>query len=458
MSIFTRKQNGGGLMDVIRCDEASYLIWKWHPEGTTQGANRKENSIRWGSSLRVKAGEVAVFVYTSSSGRPMDYIEGPYDGFLQTKNLPVLTGLLGLAYAGNTPFQAEVYFINLANVIQTRFGVPYFDVFDPRFLDFGVPTAVRGTITFKITDYMNFIALHRLDNFSLDTFQAQIKDAVTRYVKSTVANAPVQHNIPVIQLERAIAEINELVEENLSVRLYKDFGVSVSGVDIGAIEIDKSSEGYQKLMSVTQNVTAQKVQAQTEVDIKEMRDSQKIGVFQRVAKAFTDIKEDAYARRKQTQSANYAAYQTEAAENVGVAGAEGLGKMGNGAANAGGGMNPGAMMAGMALGSAVGQNMAGTMNNMMGTINQNSQPQQSSAVSVTPPPIPSSTFYVAVNGQPAGPYDLNAIKQMIESGQMKKDTLIWKQGMSNWIKSEDVSEISVLFNSNPPGMPPIPSP
>lgn len=50
----------GGLMDVIRCDESDYLVWKWSPTGEK---SRKENAIRYGSSLRVKAGEVAVLVY-----------------------------------------------------------------------------------------------------------------------------------------------------------------------------------------------------------------------------------------------------------------------------------------------------------------------------------------------------------------------------------------------------------
>lgn len=50
-------------MDQIRCDEPSYLIWKWHPSGVQLGRGNREDSIRWGSSLRVKDGEVAVFVY-----------------------------------------------------------------------------------------------------------------------------------------------------------------------------------------------------------------------------------------------------------------------------------------------------------------------------------------------------------------------------------------------------------
>ena len=199
MSIFG-KPKAGGFMDEIRCDEPSYLIWKWHPAGAVAGNDNRENAIRWGASLRVKDGEVAVFVYRQNDGTMQDFIVGPFDKIIETSNFPVLASIVGLAYAGGTPFQSEVYFINLANIIQVKFGVPFFDVYDPRFLDFGVPVAVRGTVSFKITDYREFIKLHRLNSFDLEDFQRQIRDAVSRYVKDTVTNAPAAHNIPVIQL------------------------------------------------------------------------------------------------------------------------------------------------------------------------------------------------------------------------------------------------------------------
>lgn len=153
MSLFDKGKKNGGFMDEIRCDEPSYLIWKWHPSGVRLGEGDRENAIRWGSSLRVKDGEVAVFVYSQYDGITQEYIEGPCDVILNTANLPVLAGLVGLAYEGSTPFQAEVYFINLARIIQVKFGVPFFDVYDPRFSDFGVPVAVRGTVSFSIADY-----------------------------------------------------------------------------------------------------------------------------------------------------------------------------------------------------------------------------------------------------------------------------------------------------------------
>lgn len=51
---FGSKGKSGGLMNVIRCDEQEYLVWKWRPEGQEANSTSRENAIRYGSSLRVK--------------------------------------------------------------------------------------------------------------------------------------------------------------------------------------------------------------------------------------------------------------------------------------------------------------------------------------------------------------------------------------------------------------------
>lgn len=444
------KQKAGGFMDEIRCDEPSYLIWKWHPNGSQQGNNTRENAIRWGSSLRVKDGEVAVFVYNQKNGIMQDYIVGPFDEIIKTANFPVLASIVGLAYEGGTPFQAEVYFINLAQVIQVRFGVPFFDVYDPRFLDFGVPTAVRGTLTFKISDYREFIKLHRLSNFTLDDFQRQVRDAVIAYVKGAVSNAPSQYNIPVIQLERKIGEITSNIAPALIDRMKDNFGVCVTGVDIAAIEIDKSSEGYQQLKAVTQDIAATTVQAQSEANIKNIHDMQRINAENMEETMRIQREEAEYAQRKQTQSANFAAFQVEKQAEVGIVGAEALGQMGaNGAMSMSGdgGMNPAGMMTGMMMGGAIGQNMAGMMNGMMSGV---ANPQQGM---VAPPPMPTVAYHVALNGQAAGPFDMGVLAQMVAAGTLTKTSLVWKPGMANWVQADSVQELQGLFNTNIPPVP-----
>ena len=449
MGLFDRKKRTSGFMDEIRCDEPNYLIWKWHPSGVQLGESNRENAIRWGSSLRVKDGEVAVFVYKQKNGAMQDFIVGPFDQTIRTANFPVLASIVGLAYEGGTPFQAEVYFINLARIIQVRFGVPFFDVYDPRFADFGIPVAVRGTISFRIEDYREFIKLHRLSSFNLDDFQKQIRDAVSRYVKDVVANAPAANNIPVIQLESKTAQINDAVEYDLAQRLKETFGVVVSGVDIGAIEIDKGSDGYARLMAVTRNVTTATVQAQTAADIKNIHDKQRIEAEHYEESLRIQREESQYAQRMQTRTTNFGAYQVEKQAEVGVAGANAFGQMNaNGAGNVdmGGGMgfNPAAMMAGMAMGGAMGQNIAGVMNNAMSGVNQPVQP------GVVPPPIPTDAYHVAINGQAAGPFDLATLKQMAQAGQLTASSLVWKPGMTNWEQASKVEELQLIFTQVPP--------
>ena len=451
------KPKAGGFMDEIRCDEPSYLIWKWHPAGSQAGNNNRENAIRWGSSLRVKDGEVAVFVYNQMNGIMQDFVEGPYDKIIETENFPVLASIVGLAYQGGTPFQAEVYFINLAGVIQVPFAVPYFDLYDPRYLDFGVPTAVRGKLTFNIADYHEFVKLHRLASFDLNAFQTQIRDAMSRYVKSIVTNIPAEKNIPVVQIERAIAPINEAVEANVRERFERDFGVNITAVDINTIEVDKTSEGYQQLKAVTKDLAAATTKAQTEVNIKNMQDMQRINAENMEETMRIQREEAQYAQRKQTQSSNFAAYQLEQQAAVGIAGAEALGQMGaNGATemSGGGGMNPAAMMTGMAMGGAIGQNMAGMMNGMMQGMNGQQPGTQQPPQGMTPPPIPNVTYHAVLNGQAAGPFDMDTLSQMVSAGTLTKDTLVWKQGMADWVKAETVQELQPLFSSSVPPVPP----
>ena len=440
MGLFNKK-NEGGLMDVIRCDEKEYLIWKWRPAGEDVNSTKKENAIRYGSSLRVKDGEVAVFVYPGEKGN-QDFIEGPFDQTIKTGNFPVLAGIVGAAFGGASPFQAEIYFINLAGLIQTRFAVPFFDVADPRFLDYAVLVAVRGDIRFKISDYKEFIKLHRLINFDLEDFKSQIKSAVSKYVKGVVVNIPAEKGIPVIQLERKLTEINDVVEESLKKRLQNEFGVTVSSVDIDAIDIDKTSDGYHNLKAVTQDITSQTIQRQTNANLTNMEETLRI---QRESMA--------QAQRLQNETANLSAFQLEKQAEVGIAGANAFGKMGaNGAMGInlgnGGGMNP----AGMAMGSAIGQNMAGMVGGMMNGMNQQVPPQAQNV-----PPVPGNdSYHLAVNGTSTGPYTISVLSTMAANGQFTKESLVWKSGMANWQAAGSIPELAGLFAGSVPSVPPVP--
>ena len=434
MGIFNKKNKTGGIADIIRCDQEDYLIWKWHPKGALEGDLARETAIRTNSVLRVKDGEVAVFVYKQKDGHNQDFIVGPHDETLKTKNFPILSSIIGLWYEKDTPFQAEVFFINLKRALQIKFGVPYFDIADPRFHDFEAPVAVRGTLTFKIEDYEAFVKHYQLATFEMEDFKKKVTDAITRYVKDSVAKAPAENDIPLIQIESKIDLINDKVELNVKERLYETFGVTVTGFDISAIEIDKESVGYQELRNISKGMALRKA----EMDIKHYEESLRI-----------QREEEQYAMHMGTKQANLGAYETEVKGEVGVESAKALGKMGengaghidisgDGSQGGGTGFNPVSLMTGLAVGGAVAKNIGGTLDQTM-----------NASINV-PPTIPAVTFHVAIDGKAVGPFETAKVIDMIKSGQVLKDTLIWKQGTPNWVKAQELKEFSDSF---PPDLP-----
>lgn len=413
MGLFDNKPQANGLMNAIRCDEKSYLIWKWRPEGYELGESSRENTIVWGSSIRVKDGSVAVFLHSDQGGSYQDYIEGPADTIVDTKNLPIISSIVGKVYGGGSPFQAEVYFINLAENVQTKFAVPYFDVFDSKLNEFSVPVAVRGTIDFNIQDYKKFIEIHRLDDFSISDLQTQIRDSVIETVKSIVANAPVSYDIPVIQLERKVTDIKNDVVKLLTDKFYTDYGVLLKDISIAGLEIDKDSDGYSELKEVTRDLTKETMKAQNKVNIKNLNAEQKLDVFEKATNLFINAKEGAYSLHKQAQREFADVLENERAGRLGAAGAK--------------------------------------LINAFAKVKNKTN-------SVTPPPIPVNAYYVAENGKPAGPYDLDTLKLMIDEGKVSPESLLWKEGMDGWQKAEIIPDIIELFNelSKTPNIPDIP--
>lgn len=70
----------------------------------------------------------------------------------------------------------------------------------------------------------------------------------------------------------------------------------------------------------------------------------------------------------------------------------------------------------------------------------------------TPPPLPQLNMFVALNGQPAGPFNQMQIHQMMTAGQINAQTLVWKEGMPDWAPAARVPELQALVQtpSNPP--------
>ena len=72
----------------------------------------------------------------------------------------------------------------------------------------------------------------------------------------------------------------------------------------------------------------------------------------------------------------------------------------------------------------------------------------------TPPPLPSSSpYFVALNGQQAGPFPMDELQRQVQSGQLTRATRVWTQGMAQWTVAGEVAELNALFANLPPPLP-----
>ncbi len=363
-----------GLFDKIRAEFIDIIEWLDSSQDTmAYRFERFQNEIKNGAQLVVRESQLAVFI---NEGQLADMFKpGTYT--LTTQNLPVLSTLKGWKYGFNSPFKAEVYFVNTKQFTNLGWGTP-----NPVMLrdaEFGpIRIKAHGNYSMKVSDPEKFIkgVVGTDGNFTTESIAVQLRNiAVTRFT-----DAIAESNIPVLDMARNYDEISKYCEDKLKPE-FQEYGIELLKFLVASITLPPNVE-----------------------EALDKRSS--MGIIGDMNK--------------------FMQYQT----------ATGIESAANNPA--GGGAAAGM---GMGMGFGMAQQM---MNNMQ-------VPQQGAAV---PPPVPGlSKFFVVINNQQAGPYDLNALSTMVASKQLTRDSLVWKEGMASWSQAGQVTELSTIFGTVPPPIP-----
>ena len=321
---------------------------------------------------------------------------------------------------------------NLAKGSQVKFRVQYFDVFDPRFENFAVPVAVACMLVYGVDDIDRFNSINKTQNINDGVFQQKLKGQVTKYIKGVVTNAPIDNQIPVLQLERKILEISELVQRYVSPKIESLFGVIVRSIDITEIVVDKESRGYRELKAVTTDVEKDTLQARSSLNLDAMKRQQEMNLGGQEEMQRMQLEHQRETMRIQREELQRASrLQTES--NF----------LGAHQAN----LNAGVQMT-----------QAQTQGSMFAPQMPNSAPPMPGMGGMPPMPgaVPQVSYMVGVNGQQVGPCDWNQLQQMVQQGQLTHQTYVWKQGMPQWQLAGEVMELTPLFQGSAPQMPELP--
>lgn len=364
-----------GLFDKLKGEFVDIIEWTDSSRDTmVYRFERYGNEIKNGAKLTVRESQMAVFV---NEGTIADVFQpGMYE--LKTENLPLLSTLKGWSHGFNSPFKAEVYFINTKRFTDLKWGTK--NPIMLRDAEFG-PIRLRafGSYSIRVTDVSLFLkeVVGTGGDFSSDEISNQLRNIVV----SRFTDALAESKIPALDLASNYDELGSFMESKIGGE-FGEYGLELVKLLVENISLPPAVE-----------------------EALDKRSS--MGVLGNLN------------QYTQFQAAN----AMEAAANNP-----------NGAASGGIGMGMG-----FAAANQLSQSLSGS--------------QQQSAG--TPPPIPTAvSYYIAVNGQQTGPFPMDQLKQKVGSGELTRESLVWKNGMAAWSAAGSVEELSALFSMVPPPLPP----
>lgn len=358
---------------------------------------------------------------------------------------------------------------NLSKGSQLNFAIPYFDVFDPRLQDYGVPVSVHGAVVYAIEDMDLFHSVNRNEGYSDETFKNKLRGQLTKFIKSVVSNAPSDAQIPVVQIERKIFEISELIQQRVTPQVEKLFGITIRSLDITSINVDKESRGYRELKALTADLEKERMMAQHNAQISNFNLNNDLQ--QDMLKKQSELNLDAMGRKQELDLGGQEELQRMNLENQRetmriqreeMQRASRLQTeqtfMGAHQANLNAGVLNNATDNGI---NAFRQQTMGGMNNMgqMGGAPQ--MPGQKGMGGAPQMPgmgaaVPQVQYYIGINGQQYGPCDWNKLQQLVQQGQLTQQSYVWKNGMAQWEFAGNVAELAPLFQGTAPQMPGMP--
>ncbi|MEQ1860749.1 MAG: SPFH and helix-turn-helix domain-containing protein [Chthoniobacteraceae bacterium] len=208
-----------GLMDFIKGELIEIIEWTDDSRDTLSYRwPDDDKEIKRGAQLIVRESQCAQFVYLGQFGD----CYGPGKHELVTDNIPILSTLKGWKYGFETPFKADVYYLNTRLFTGNKWGTS--NPVMMRDADFGI-VRVRafGTFDFKIVQPQVFLkeVAGSDQHFRLDEFGDTMRSRIVSLFSEAIAQA----KIPVLDVATRYTEVGDALLPLLNAVTVGKYGI-----------------------------------------------------------------------------------------------------------------------------------------------------------------------------------------------------------------------------------------
>ena len=224
-----------GILDIFKGQLIDVIEWKDSSANTM--VHRYDNNgkeIMMGAQLTVRESQVAVMV---NEGQIADvFAPGRYE--LSTQNMPIMTALQSWKFGFNSPFKAEVYFINTKQFLDRKWGTS--NPVMMRDAEFGmVRLRAHGIYSFRVTDPVAFLkeVFGTSAYMTVEGVEGQIK----RTLVSGLSDAIAQSKIPALDLAANYDELSQYALQALAPRI-ENLGLKLESFVIENVSLPQEVE------------------------------------------------------------------------------------------------------------------------------------------------------------------------------------------------------------------------
>lgn len=225
-----------GLMDYLKTQFLEIIQWQDDSRDTISWRFPDEDKeIKRGAQLIVRESQTAQFIYLGQFGDTF----GPGKHTLVTDNIPILSTLKGWKYGLESPFKADVYFVNTRLFTGNKWGTANpIMLRDP---DFGIVRArAYGTYDFHVVDVKTFLkeVAGTDDNFRLDEFADTMRSRIVSVFTDALASA----KVPVLDVAARYAELGEALLPAINPAIAAKYGIELGSFIVENVSVPPEVE------------------------------------------------------------------------------------------------------------------------------------------------------------------------------------------------------------------------
>lgn len=229
--------------------KAMFEVIKYEGDNSTLVYRYPTEDFNTKSKLIVQQSQEAIFY---SRGQLADqFTEGTYT--LETKNIPIIRGLVNLPFGKESPFSAVVYFVNKTEQMNIKWGLQKISFTEPEFgalLNVGA----SGTLSFKVDDAKVFLGklVGTKTSFDQNEVMTFLKEFINSHGRTHLANIFNNDNsIDIFTVETKMNELAAKLYECLADD-FKDYGLKLEKFIVTSVAKDEDGEAYRELLKIKQ--------------------------------------------------------------------------------------------------------------------------------------------------------------------------------------------------------------